>query len=48
MSSIRIEGPLVVEEFGSTTVVFPDQFLEVDPYGVLIVRANRRPAEVKQ
>jgi N-methylhydantoinase A len=48
MSSIRIEGPLVVEEFGSTTVVFPDQFLEVDPYGVLIVRANRRPAELKQ
>lgn len=47
MSGIRLEGPVVVEEFGSTTVVFPGQFLEVDPYGVLIVRASRRPAEVK-
>jgi N-methylhydantoinase A len=48
MSGIRIEGPVVIEEFGSTTVVFPGQFLEVDPYGVLIVRTSRRPAEVKR
>jgi N-methylhydantoinase A len=48
MSGIRIEGPLVVEEFGSTTVVFPGQFLEVDPYGVLIVRTSGRPTEVQQ
>jgi N-methylhydantoinase A len=34
----RIEGPGVIEEFGSTTVVFPGQFLEVDPHGILVVR----------
>jgi N-methylhydantoinase A len=28
----------VVEEFGSTTVVFPGQALTVDPYGIMIVR----------
>jgi hypothetical protein len=27
-----------VEEFGSTTVVFPGQWLEVDERGILIVR----------
>ena len=35
---LRLDGPIVVEEFGSTTVVFPRQFLEVDPHGILIVR----------
>jgi N-methylhydantoinase A len=35
----RLDGPAVVEEFGSTTVVFPQQSLDVDPHGVLIVRA---------
>jgi N-methylhydantoinase A len=44
---IRLDGPAVVEEFGSTTVVFPGQSLEVDPYGMLIVRSNRRPREVR-
>ena len=34
-----LQGPAVVEEFGSTTVVFPGQHLTVDPYGILIVRA---------
>lgn len=34
-----LQGPAVIEEFGSTTVVFPSQHLEVDPYGILIVRA---------
>jgi N-methylhydantoinase A len=34
------DGPAVVEEFGSTTVVFPGQHLEVDPHGILIVRAK--------
>jgi N-methylhydantoinase A len=34
----RIPGPAVVEEFGSTTVVFPGQVLEVDPHGILIIR----------
>jgi N-methylhydantoinase A len=33
-----IEGPAVIEEFGSTTVVFPGQALTVDPYGIMIVR----------
>jgi N-methylhydantoinase A len=35
----RLTGPAIVEEFGSTTVVFPRQVLEVDPHGILIVRA---------
>ncbi len=34
-----LDGPAVIEEFGSTTVVFPDQRVEVDPHGILIVRA---------
>jgi N-methylhydantoinase A len=33
-----IRGPVVIEEFGSTTVVFPGQTVTVDPFGVLIVR----------
>jgi N-methylhydantoinase A len=47
LPALRIEGPAIIEEFGSTTVVFPSQFLEVDPHGVLIVRSSRRPTEVK-
>jgi N-methylhydantoinase A len=31
-------GPVVIEEFGSTTVVFPRQTVTVDPLGVLIIR----------
>jgi N-methylhydantoinase A len=34
----RLTGPAIVEEFGSTTVVFPGQNLEVDLHGILIVR----------
>ena len=34
----RVDGPAVVEEFGSTTVVFPGQALEVDPHGILVIR----------
>jgi len=30
----------VIEEFGSTTVVFPGQRLTVDPHGIMIVRRN--------
>ena len=48
LPGFRLDGPAVVEEFGSTTVVFPGQYLEVDPHGVLIVRSSRRPAEVKR
>ena len=43
---IRIEGPAVVEEFGSTTVVFPNQHLEVDPHGILIIRPTKSQLEV--
>ena len=35
-----IEARLVVEEFGSTTVVFPRQVLTVDPHGILIIRTS--------
>jgi N-methylhydantoinase A len=41
----RIEGPAVIEEFGSTTVVLPGQFMEVDPHGILIVREKVTPLE---
>jgi N-methylhydantoinase A len=34
----RINGPAIVEEFGSTTVVFPGQAVEVDPHGILVIR----------
>jgi N-methylhydantoinase A len=34
----RISGPAVVEEFGSTTVVFPGQYVEIDPHGILVIR----------
>jgi N-methylhydantoinase A len=41
----RIDGPAVVEEFGSTTVVFPDQYVEVDPHGILVIRPPKRSPE---
>jgi N-methylhydantoinase A len=34
----EIAGPAVVEEFGSTTVVFPQQTLRVDDYGIMVIR----------
>jgi N-methylhydantoinase A len=34
----ELTGPAVIEEFGSTTVVFPEQSLSVDPHGILIIR----------
>ena len=40
-AGFRLDGPAVVEEFGSTTVVFPGQRLEVDVHGILIVRPAR-------
>jgi N-methylhydantoinase A len=45
LPGFRLDGPAIVEEFGSTTVVFPEQYLVVDPHGVLIVYSNRRPEE---
>jgi N-methylhydantoinase A len=44
-AGLRLEGPAVVEEFGSTTVVFPGQQLEVDAHGILIVRRALTGAE---
>ncbi|MEA2926185.1 MAG: N-methylhydantoinase [Alphaproteobacteria bacterium] len=47
LPGFRLDGPAIVEEFGSTTVVFPEQYLEVDPHGVLIVYSRRRPKEAR-
>jgi N-methylhydantoinase A len=44
-AGFRLEGPAVVEEFGSTTVVFPAQQLDVDPRGILIVRSAQAKSE---
>jgi len=37
-AGFSVDGPAVVEEFGSTTVVFPGQSLQVDQHGILIVQ----------
>lgn len=34
----QLEGPAVIQEFGSTTVVNPGQSVSIDPYGILIIR----------
>jgi len=34
-------GPAIVEEFGSTTVVFPGQTLTVDDHGIMIIRDGK-------
>jgi N-methylhydantoinase A len=39
-AGFTLRGPAIVEEFGSTTVVFPGQELTVDPHGILIIRAG--------
>jgi len=44
-TGFRLEGPAVVEEFGSTTVVFPAQYLDVDAHGILIVRSAPAKSE---
>lgn len=36
-----LDGPAVVEEFGSTTVVFPGQRLDVDAHGILVIRSRQ-------
>jgi N-methylhydantoinase A len=38
LAGLHLEGPAVVEEFGSTTVVFPGQVLDVDAHGSLTIR----------
>jgi N-methylhydantoinase A len=47
-AGFRLDGPAVVEEFGSTTVVFPGQGLEVDERGILIVRRARETDETSR
>jgi N-methylhydantoinase A len=42
----RFEGPVIVEEFGSTTVVFPGQTIEVDPHGILVIRRTGSKLEL--
>jgi N-methylhydantoinase A len=44
-AGFAFDGPAVVEEFGSTTVVFPGQRLEVDAHGILIVRRSGEGAK---
>jgi N-methylhydantoinase A len=34
----QIAGPAIVEEFGSTSVVFPGQLLTVDDHGIMVIR----------
>jgi N-methylhydantoinase A len=47
-AGFKLDGPAVVEEFGSTTVVFPGQHLRVDPHGILIIRTAGNIAETKK
>jgi N-methylhydantoinase A len=44
----KLEGPVIVEEFGSTTVVFPGQQLTVDEHGILILRQSKAAYRVKR
>jgi N-methylhydantoinase A len=46
-AGFRLDGPAVVEEFGSTTVVFPGQSLQVDQHGILIVQRSGVAGEGK-
>jgi N-methylhydantoinase A len=46
-AGFKLTGPTIVEEFGSTTVVFPGQELTVDPHGILIIRTGGRPTETR-
>lgn len=36
----RIEGPSIVEEFGSTTVIFPGQHATIDDHGIIVIRRS--------
>jgi N-methylhydantoinase A len=44
-AGFRLDGPAIIEEFGSTTVAFPGQHLEADEHGILIVRPARTSPE---
>lgn len=39
-SGERLNGPAIIEEWTSTTLILPDHLLEVDPYGNLIIHAH--------
>ena len=39
-AGFSLAGPAVIEEFGSTTVVFPGQHLAVDPHGTTLARRS--------
>ena len=41
-----VDGPAIIEEFGSTTVVFPGQVVEADPHGILVIRPAQSAHEV--
>jgi N-methylhydantoinase A len=41
-ANARVQGPAIIEEFGSTTVVFPQQQLTVDAHGILVIRPCER------
>jgi N-methylhydantoinase A len=43
----EVDGPAIIEEFGSTTVVFPGQVVEVDPHGILVIRPRKPQHEVR-
>jgi len=43
----QLDGPAIVEEFGSTTVVFPGQHLNVDAHGILIISATSKIAATR-
>ncbi|MEM9491555.1 MAG: hypothetical protein AAGC55_20590, partial [Myxococcota bacterium] len=40
-AGVRLAGPAVIEEFGSTTVVLPGLTATVDRHGILIIREDR-------
>jgi len=39
----RIDGPAIIEDFGSTTLVLPGQHVRVDPFGILVITRSDRP-----
>ncbi|MGP0093965.1 MAG: hydantoinase/oxoprolinase family protein [Xanthobacteraceae bacterium] len=43
-----LDGPVIIEEFGSTTVVFPGQTVTVDPHGILIIRPADPQSELER
>jgi N-methylhydantoinase A len=47
-AGFRFNGTAVVEEFGSTTVVFPGQSLAVEQHGILIVQRTGAAGEVQR